>query len=88
MPAEVAEPAATGTTYGNPMTAPISVRLDDDVRAKLVAEATARGIGLGTLLRQLAAEAARELRRKRILAQSEAVGALRRSKSGCTLGRV
>jgi GNAT superfamily N-acetyltransferase len=56
------------------MTAPISVRLDDDVRITLEAEARSRGIGLGTLLRQLAAEAAREVRRKRILAQSEALG--------------
>ena len=56
------------------MTAPISVRLDDDVRRTLDAEARRRGIGLGTLLRQLAAEAAREVHRKRIHAQSEAVG--------------
>jgi hypothetical protein len=55
------------------MTAPISVRLDDDVRITLEAEARRRGIGLGTLLRQLAADAAREFRRKRIRAQSEAV---------------
>jgi GNAT superfamily N-acetyltransferase len=56
------------------MTAPISVRLDDDVRMTLEAEAKSRGIGLGTLLRELAAEAARDVRRKRIHAQSEAVG--------------
>ena len=55
------------------MTAPISVRLDDDVRAVLAAEATDRGIGLATLLRQLAAEAAREARRKRIRAGSAQV---------------
>ena len=48
------------------MTAPISVRLDDDVRRTLDAEARRRGIGLATLLRQLAAEAAREVHRKRI----------------------
>jgi GNAT superfamily N-acetyltransferase len=56
------------------MIPPISVRLDDDVRTTLEAEAKSRGIGLATLLRQLAAEAAREVRRKRIHAQSEAVG--------------
>ena len=56
------------------MIAPISVRLDDNVRATLEAEAKDRGIGLATLLRQLAADAAREVRRKRIRAQSEAVG--------------
>jgi hypothetical protein len=56
------------------MTAPISVRLDDEVRATLEAEAKTQGIGLATLLRQLAADAAREVRRKRIRAESEAVG--------------
>jgi hypothetical protein len=52
------------------MTAPISVRLDDNVRATLEAEAKDRGIGLATFLRQLAADAAREVRRKRIRAES------------------
>jgi hypothetical protein len=56
------------------MTAPISIRLDDDVRATLEAEAKERGIGVATYLRRLAADAAREVRRKRIRAQSEAVG--------------
>ena len=56
------------------MTAPISVRLDDDVRVTLEAEARSQGIGLATLLRQLAADAAREVRRKRIREQSEVVG--------------
>ncbi len=55
------------------MTAPISVRLDDDVRVTLEAEAKTRGIGLATFLRQLAADAARDVRRKRIRAASEAV---------------
>jgi hypothetical protein len=55
------------------MGAPISVRLDDEVRATLDTEARERGIGLATLLRQLAAEAAREVRRKRIRAQSATV---------------
>ena len=48
------------------MAAPVSIRLDDDVRVILEAEAKDRGVGLATLLRQLAADAAREVRRKRI----------------------
>ena len=56
------------------MAAPISIRLDDKVREELVAEARARNIGLATLLRQIATEAARQVRRKRIREQSEAVG--------------
>lgn len=55
------------------MSAPISVRLDDTVRATLEAEAKDRGIGLATLLRQLAADAARDVRCKRIRAQSAVV---------------
>jgi hypothetical protein len=55
------------------MTAPISIRLDDSVRATLEAEARDRGIGLATYLRELAADAAREVRRKRIRAQSAEV---------------
>jgi hypothetical protein len=56
------------------MAAPISIRLDDEVRATLEAEARARNIGLATLLRQIAKDAAREVKRKRIREQSEAVG--------------
>jgi GNAT superfamily N-acetyltransferase len=56
------------------MGTPISVRLDDDVRDELEAQARARGVGLATLLRELAAGAARDARRARILAESEAVG--------------
>jgi GNAT superfamily N-acetyltransferase len=56
------------------MPAPISIRLDDDVRATLEAEARSRGVGLATYLRQIAAEAARNVRRARIRAQSAAVG--------------
>jgi GNAT superfamily N-acetyltransferase len=55
------------------MTAPISLRLDADVRATLEVEAKAQGIGLATLLRHLAADAAREVRRKRIRDASAAV---------------
>jgi len=56
------------------MAAPISVRLDDDVKETLVAEARARRIGLSTYLRQIAIEAAMRLRRERIRAQSRSVG--------------
>ncbi len=55
--------------------APISVRLDPEVRAVLEDEAAARGTGLSSLLRELAAQAARDIRRARIRAQSAAVGA-------------
>jgi hypothetical protein len=55
------------------MTAPVSVRLDDDVRQTLEAEARARQLGLSTYLRQIANEAAARLRRDRIRAQSRAV---------------
>jgi len=56
------------------MAAPISIRLDDKVREELEGEARARNIGLATLLRQIATEAARQVKRKRIREQSEAVG--------------
>jgi predicted transcriptional regulator len=56
------------------MSAPVSIRLDDDVRKTLEAEARSRNIGLATLLRQIAADAARQAKRKRIREQSEAVG--------------
>ena len=56
------------------MAAPVSVRLDDDVRETLEAEARARHIGLSTYLRQIAMETATRLRRDRIRAQSRAVG--------------
>ena len=48
------------------MAAPVSVRLDDDVRETLEAEARARHIGLSTYLRQIAIETATRLRRDRI----------------------
>lgn len=54
---------------------PISIRLDDDVRAELDAQASSRGVGLATLLRDLATKAAREARRSRIRAASADVGA-------------
>jgi predicted transcriptional regulator len=57
------------------MGVPISIRLDDDVRSELEAQARARGVGLATLLRDLATDAAREARRARIREASAAVGA-------------
>jgi GNAT superfamily N-acetyltransferase len=57
------------------MGTPISIRLDDDVRDELEAQARSRGIGLATLLRDLATRAAREARRARIRQASAAVGA-------------
>ena len=56
------------------MGVPISIRLDDDVRDELEAQAHARGVGLATLLRELATKAAREARRARIHSASAVVG--------------
>jgi hypothetical protein len=56
------------------MGVPISIRLDDHVRAELEAQAQARGIGLATLLRDLATEAARTARRERIREASTKLG--------------
>jgi hypothetical protein len=56
------------------MGVPISIRLDDDVRTELEAQASARGIGLSTLLRDVATQAARLGRRDRIRQASAAVG--------------
>lgn len=55
------------------MTTPVSVRLDDDVRATLEAEARARKLGLSTYIRKIATETARQLERERIRRQSRAV---------------
>lgn len=55
--------------------APVSVRLDDDVREVLEEEARHRHIGLSTYLRQIASEAAERARRDRIRLQSAVVGA-------------
>jgi predicted transcriptional regulator len=57
------------------MGVPISIRLDDHVRDELEAQARARGIGLATLLRELATDAAREARRARIREGSAMVAA-------------
>jgi len=52
----------------------ISIRLDDEVRQNLEAEARSRNIGLSTLLREIATEAARQIKRRRIREQTAAVG--------------
>ena len=52
---------------------PISVRLDDEVQVTLEEAAKIRGIGLSTLIRDLANSEARRVRRERIRAQSRAV---------------
>jgi uncharacterized protein (DUF1778 family) len=55
------------------MSAPISIRLDPEVRKILETEAKIQGIGLASYLRQLAAKAARDVRRERIRASSAEV---------------
>ena len=57
------------------MAHPIAVRLEDDMQATLEEAARARGVGLSTYLRELAAREAKRLQRERIRAQSRAVGA-------------
>lgn len=57
-----------------PMSMPVSVRLDDEVRAILESAAKASDRDLSTYLCDLATEEARRLRRERIKAQSRAVG--------------
>jgi len=56
------------------MGVPISIRLDNDVRDELEAQARAGGVGLATLLRDLATKAARDARRERIRQASARVG--------------
>jgi len=63
----------TPTRQAKTVSAPISLRLDPDVRETLETEARAQGLGLASYLRQLAAKAARDVRRARIRAESEAV---------------
>ena len=57
------------------MVTPVSIRLDDDVQGTLEAAARARGIGLATYLREIAAAEARRVRRDRIREQSRAAAA-------------
>lgn len=53
---------------------PVSIRLDNDVRATLEGAARERGVGLSTYLRELAEIEAKRVRRERIRAQSREVG--------------
>jgi GNAT superfamily N-acetyltransferase len=57
------------------MGVPISVRLDDDGRSALEAQAQRQGVGSATLLRNLATQAARDAKRARIREDSARVAA-------------
>lgn len=57
------------------MTMPLSIRLDDAVRAELEQAANETGQALATLVRDVLTERAKELRRARIRKASEAVAA-------------
>ncbi len=61
------------------MGVPLSIRLDDDVRDELEAQARAEGIGLATLLRDIATRAALDARRVRNREASASVGELVRT---------
>ena len=52
----------------------ISVRIDDAVRQILEAEAGSRNIRISALLKEIATQAARQIKRRNIREQSEAVG--------------
>ena len=56
------------------MSTHILINLDEDLRRTLEAEAASRGVTLDALMSDLVTEAARQLRRRRIREQSEAVG--------------
>jgi len=55
------------------MSSPISVRIDDETRELLEREAKERNIGMSALLREIATEAAKEARRRRIREQTKTV---------------
>ena len=55
------------------MSSPVSVRLDDTTRELLEREARERNIGLSALLREISADAAKDVRRRRIREQIKAV---------------
>jgi hypothetical protein len=52
---------------------PVSIRLDDKIQALLEAQASERGIGLSTYLREIATQEAKRVRAERIRAQTKAV---------------
>jgi len=60
--------------YDARMADPISLRIDDEDRPILTAAARRAGIGLGTYLRQIVHERARELRVAQIRAETRGVG--------------
>jgi hypothetical protein len=55
------------------MAAPVSVRLDDEVRATLEADAKQHGIGLATYLRNLATDRAKLVRKANVRTESRHV---------------
>jgi hypothetical protein len=55
------------------MNSPISVRLDDEVRATLEADAMEHGIGLATYLRNMATDRAKLVRKAKVRAESRHV---------------
>lgn len=55
------------------MSAIVSIRLDDAARAMLETEAKERHLGLSAAIRELACEAAKEAKRKRIRQQTAAL---------------
>ncbi len=55
------------------MAAPISIRLDDHVRATLEADAREHGIGLATYLRNIATDRAKLVRKAKIRQESRQV---------------
>jgi len=57
------------------MADPISLRIDDEDRPILTVAARRAGVGLGTYLRQIVHERARELRVAQIRAETQGVGA-------------
>lgn len=58
------------------MAGPVSIRLDEHLRRDLEEEATARGVPLASLIRDLLATAVRDARRQRIRECSAGGGCL------------
>ena len=63
----------TITCYNGRVADTITIRIDDEVRATLEAEAKRRGIALGTYLRGLASERARAIWRGKARKESERI---------------
>jgi hypothetical protein len=60
------------------MPAPVFVRLDDEVRATLEADARQHGVGLATYLRNLATDRANLVKKANIRAESQRVAEFNR----------